>query len=91
MKYRDHRGSYNESMRTTREINSVEDIKLHLDKIYKLNGMNLKVYDIKFQSTGIDRRNNWNSHYVLIKAHKNDSFACVGMTDGVPEGGELLP
>jgi len=89
MKYRDHKGGYSESMKTVQEIKSVEDIKAHLEKRFTLFPQQ-KIAEIKFERTGIDHRNKWDSHYVLIRSVTETKFSCVGMTDGLPEGGQLI-
>lgn len=78
MKYRDHRGSLSESMKTLKEFNSLEALHKHIQSIW---GEDVKVEDISFQYSCYDKRINWNTYYVCIKtdlAHPS----CIGMSDG---------
>jgi hypothetical protein len=80
MKYRDHRGSLNESMETEIQVNSVEEIKEHLNKFYTNFGKTVE--DIKFEYCGMDKRINWDTYYVLQRLNGEEHFTVAGMSDG---------
>lgn len=70
MKYRDHRGGFKESMKTVREVNSIQELKEYL-----------KTDEIKFEYCTFDSRNNWDTYYVL-KKNNDGKFTVAGMSDG---------
>ncbi len=80
MKYRDHRGSLLDSMNTEREINSVDEIKKHLNTIYSEYGK--EVEEIKFKHVGFDERIDWDTYYVLQRFKGEKKFTVAGMSDG---------
>ena len=80
MKYRDHKGSLAESMETEIQVNSVDEIKSHLNKFY--NNFGKKVEEIKFEYCGMDERIDWDTYYVLQKLNGDEYFTVVGMSDG---------
>lgn len=67
MKFRFHRGGFDESMATTIEVDNIE----HLASVLKFP------HEITFQHCGIDSRNGWDTYYVIA----NDCV--VGMSDGI--------
>lgn len=77
MKYRDHKGGFDESMKTLKNFNSIEEIKKHLTE---LNGR--EVVEIKFEYAGYDVRNMWNSSYVMQKFKGEKTFVPAGFSDG---------
>jgi len=80
MKYRDHRGNLDESMKTEIIVNSVDDIIEHLNKVqYPYID---EVEEIKFKYCGFDTRNGWDTYYVLQKNKGDDEFYVAGMSDG---------
>ena len=81
MKYRDHKGSLAESLKSTIEVNSIDEIKSHLNKFYNQFGKD--VDEIKFQYVGMDERIGWNTYYVLQRLKEEDAFTVAGMSDGI--------
>jgi hypothetical protein len=75
MKFRFHRGGFNESMATTIEVHSMEELaeKIEFPK------------EIVFQPCGVDARNGWNTFYVIA----DDKI--VGMSDGSYFDHETIP
>lgn len=80
MKYRDHRGSLSESLATTREVNSLEDIVQHINDTYKEFGS--EVQEIKFKDVGFDERTGWNTCHVLCRMKGQKNFTVEGMING---------
>lgn len=80
MKYRDHKGSLHDSMKTERQVSSVDEIKAHLNKFY--NQFGKKVEEIKFKYVGFDDRINWETYYVLQRLKGERRFTVAGMSDG---------
>lgn len=81
MKYRDHKGSLDESLQTVIEVNSINEIKDHLNEFY--NPFGLEVEEIKFKYTCMDNRIGWNTWYVLQRFEGEKSFSVAGMSDGI--------
>lgn len=75
MKYRDHRGGFTESMKTTIEVDTIEELVAHLSKTYG------EVKSVKFKYLGYDERNKWETFYVSASSDKKDYVIC-GMSDG---------
>jgi len=67
MKFRFHRGGFQESMDTTIEVKNMDELIDHLNLPHKLT----------FQHCGLDSRNGWDTYYVVA----ND--VVIGMTDGL--------
>lgn len=80
MKYRDHKGSLSDSMDTEREVNSVDEIKEHLNKFY--NQFGKEIEEIKFKHIGFDKRINWDTFYVLQRLKGEKEFTVAGMSNG---------
>lgn len=71
MRYRDHRGSLNESMETVKEFTTKDELGLHLKELHPyLNGK------ITIEPYAFDKRIGWDTHIVCIGQHG------VGFTDG---------
>lgn len=83
MKYRDHRGGLAESMKTVREIETIEDIRTHLDFLFF--EFSEEVEEIKVKHVGLDHRNGWDTYYVLFRLKGEDIFYVGGMSDGRPK------
>ncbi|MCP4336985.1 MAG: hypothetical protein GY679_04030 [Mycoplasma sp.] len=79
MKYRDHRGSLSESMETEREVNSVDEIKEHLNKFYTQFGE--EVEEVRFVHVGFDDRIGWDTYYVTQRLKREKEFTVAGMSD----------
>ena len=80
MRYRDHKGSLRESMKTERKVKSKSDIINHLNKMYKPFGAEIE--EIKFKHVGMDERIGWETYYVLQRFKGNKDFTVAGMSDG---------
>ena len=80
MKYRDHRESLSDSMETEREVNSVDEIKEHLNKF--CNQFGKEVEEIKFEHVGLDNRIDWDTYYVTKRFKGEKEFTVAGMSDG---------
>lgn len=77
MKFRHHRGSLEESMSTTIEISSIEELQM---EISDHGAFSLKdVSQITFRYACMDDRTGWgwNSYYVCVDGK------CVGISDGI--------
>lgn len=88
MKYRDHKGSLNESMKTQTEFHTISDIINHLNSFY--NDYGKKVVEIKFKHLGYDSRIDWNTYYVLQRYDGEKSFTVAGMSDGILKSNSFL-
>ena len=79
IKYRDHKGGFKESMKTTRYIRTIQDIKDHLNRFY--NQFGKSVMEIKFEHIGVDKRNKWDTYYVLQRLKYQRNFTVAGMSN----------
>lgn len=77
-KYRDHRGSLSDSMKTVQEFEVKADLTDYLQKDLDKFGFKLKPGDVKIRPYGHDSRINWNTHIVTI-----DHYGVAGFTDGI--------
>lgn len=78
MKYRRHRGSLEESMKTIVEVNSKEELLLIIQEDWKDYEI---IRDVIIDERCIyDERTGWNTHYVIAKIWASE-FVC-GMSDG---------
>ncbi len=73
--FRMHKGSLAESLGTTVEVDSVNDIAEHL------HSKDCTVDCIKLKHIGVDSRTGWDTSYVLAKISNSDDFSVVGMCD----------
>lgn len=83
IKYRDHKGSLDESLSTVQEFTSVDQIINHINKSYERSRD--KVAEIKFQHIGLDEQTGWDTYYVLHRLDGNSFFSVAGMSDGCLE------
>lgn len=67
-------------METEINVNSVDEIKQHLNKLWK--DMGRTVEEIKFEYVCIDIRNGWNTYYVLQRLNGDKDYTVAGMSDG---------
>lgn len=81
MKYRDHKGSLSDSLDTVQEINSIDELKNHLNKSH--NDFGKEVKEIKFEYMGFDKRINWETYYVLFILNNEAHFRVAGMSNGI--------
>lgn len=80
IKYRDHRGSLSDSMETEMQVNSVDEIKDHLNKSHSIFGKSVE--EIKFRYCGMDNRIGWDTYYVLQRISGEKEFTVAGMSNG---------
>lgn len=71
MRFRWHRGGYSESMNTTVEVSSMQQL------IDLVNVGWFEQGEVTFDYCCLDRRNGWDTYYVKVNQ------TIVGMTDGV--------
>lgn len=83
MKYRHHRGGLEESLKTTVEVSTLEELIIHLNAVWGCWGK--IVEEVKFQYCGMDERIDWDTYYVLQRLHGEDTWTVAGMSDGVFE------
>lgn len=79
MKFRKHRGSIEDSMRTQIEINSMEELIDYIEEDFKI--FNRKVTSIKFKYMGFDERVNQESYNVIALFNNNEAENIVGTSD----------
>ncbi len=80
MKYRDHTGSLEESMKTVQEVESIQDIVHHLNK--SLEKFDWEVEEIKFVKSMYDTRINWDTYNVTYRITDHIEFWVAGQSDG---------
>lgn len=80
LKYRDHRGGLDESMKTVQEVVSVQEIKNHLNRKFKSFGK--EVEEVKFEYAGFDERVDWDTYYVIVRLSGEKETWVIGMTNG---------
>jgi len=80
MKYRDHTGSLDESLKTQIDVECEQDIIDHLNKFY--NEFGKEVEEIKMSHAGYDDRIGWDTHYVTHRLKGETVFNVAGMTNG---------
>jgi hypothetical protein len=78
MRYREHRGSLQESMQTVIEIASKEELIQHLNK--RLQGRK-EIRDISFQHAVYDTRIDWDTWYVIVHFEDDEKPQIMGMSD----------
>jgi len=78
MKYRDHKSTLSESMKTVKLINSVNELTDHISTVH-----NRIITSIKFKNVGHDERIDWDTHYVMVMFEGSGSYVVVGISDGV--------
>mgnify|MGYP003399489751 CR=1 FL=1 len=83
MKYRDHRCTLEESLKTVQEFNTKEELISHLNSIY--SQFNRTIAEIKFEYFGFDSRMQWESHYVMQRLEGETHFTVAGMSDSIIE------
>lgn len=69
-RYRDHRGTLADSLKTTQHLHSVDDIKKHLFRVYGDGEIKVESYG------GVDDRCGWDTYIVT---HNGNA---MGFTDG---------
>lgn len=77
MKYRDHKGGYEESMQTEREVYSLDELEEYLTNKYKKI-----VAEIRYSSPIFDPRNGWDTRIVSMRFEGEQNFHVAGMSDG---------
>lgn len=76
MKFRYHKATLADSLKTTIEINTKEALFEILKKDLNAFGFKLNIKDIKCIPYGFDERINWNTYLVTIK-----DYGVIGMTN----------
>lgn len=78
IKFRFHRGGFDDSMKTVVHIETMGEL---IDVITKYGG---SFYDLKFDDReAYDTRNGWNTRDVLIKTSENSHWTVIGQSDGI--------
>jgi hypothetical protein len=80
MRYRHHRGGLDESLETTVEVNTLEELIAHINKDWEVWGK--VVAEIKFDHVGMDERIGWDTYYVLQRFQEEDTWTVAGFSDG---------
>lgn len=91
MRYRDHKGGLTESLNTTKNIYSEDELISHLNK--QCTPWGEGITDVKFERVGIEKRMDWGVYYVLIKLQGQVHFSVVGMSDSnefIMDVGEIV-
>jgi len=81
--YRDHTWSLENSMATVRTINTVEDIRTHLNEA--LRWFWEEVDSIDFKHAGFDSRIDWDTYNVVATYKWKESSFVAWQTNGIPE------
>jgi len=79
MKYRHHRGGLEDSLKTTIEVDNINDLKAYINESYAFGD---NVEELKFEYIGMDDRINWDTYMVLMRLKDSDKFMVAGMSDG---------
>ena len=74
-KYREHRGSLSESMKTVQEFETKQDLINYLKQNFSVPFYG---YNLRLDHYCMDKRINWDTYIVTIKG-----FGVVGFTDGL--------
>ncbi len=77
MKYRDHRGGFEESMKTVQVGLNADAILKHVHKTFSFFNL-IEVDAIKFKYVGLDHRNEWNTYNVLMRLEGMSAFVVCG-------------
>lgn len=80
MKFRFHLGGYNESMKTTRTVENIEQIRTLVKNKFKHEYFH-KLVGIEFVYSGMDTRNGWDT-YLVVAVFDPSGEIVVGMSDG---------
>lgn len=83
MKYRDHRGTLEESLKTVQQFNTKDELISHLNSIYRQ--FNRTIAEIKFEHFGFDDRTQWDTYEVMQRLEGETHFTVAGMSDGIVE------
>lgn len=76
-KFRDHKGSLSESMKTVQEFKSKQDLIDYARN--ELSKFSVEFEDclLRIRNYGYDKRTGWNTHIVVI-----EGYGVFGFTDG---------
>lgn len=80
MQYRQNRRSLEESLKTTIEVDTLEELIYYINKHWQ--DFDREVEEIKFEHPIFDERVGWYSYYVMVKFKGHDRYIPVGMSDG---------
>lgn len=85
--YRDHRGWLDESLKTTKSVRTIEEIKDHISKTLDIFGKWIE--SVKFNHVGYDERTGWDTYNVIGKYKWEDWEFVAWMTNGIPQNNTL--
>ena len=77
MKFREHRGMLDDSMKTVVDVADRAALVSLLQTQLQLCGFAFNDEDLKIEPYGYDKRIDWNTHIVTIKG-----YGVIGFTDG---------
>ena len=77
-KYKDHRATLADSMKTVREFSAKEELLLYLQESLRPLGVHLSSEDVTIEPYGYDGRIDWDLHIVCIK-----DYGVAGFTDAL--------
>lgn len=85
MRFRFHRGSLDDSMKTQTIVNSIEELVKKIEESHTI--FTLKIKYIRFEFCKMDERIGWNTYYVIVKYEEGkmgyDNEVVEGMSDGM--------
>jgi hypothetical protein len=81
MKFRYHRGGLDDSLKTTINVDSEQDLINHMNSKY--SHMGATVEEIDFYHVGFDERINWDTYYVSCRLKGESEWFVAGMSDGI--------
>jgi len=81
MKFRFHKGSLEDSIKTVIDVNSLEELEDIISKEYDipLSGW----FEFRFEYAGYDNRIDWETYYVIVKDMIYGYGYIAGMINGV--------
>lgn len=81
MKFREHRGGLDESMKTVVELGGRADMVKHIHDLLWPWGLDVQDGDVVASSYGGDARIGWKEVYIVVVT----GYGVVGFTDGDPK------
>lgn len=81
MKFREHKGGLEASMRTAVWLKDRADLIRHVQWLLRGYGIEIDPALLKVAPYGFDNRIGWNTHIVTLEG----SYGVIGFTDGMPE------
>jgi len=78
MKFREHRGTLEQAMLTVVEVNSLEELATHIQKIWgSFTSIPIRKKDIYFRWLCYDERIGWDTYFVYV-----NQIGSVGYSNG---------